>query len=242
MRPGDGACAKLRLDSSRGARIASPSPRPAVRVRIASRISRTTDINGGINCMTTRRITKQPAAKSNKPQTNRAFERHQRKCVICHHPDREAIEEEFVHWNTVWRISKQYGIGDYRSIYRHAHATHLTERRRENLRSALDHIVESARETTATGDCILRAIRAYSCVDSLGRWVDPPSQVNFSTVPAAQPATQPSPIIDVVEPEPLPELDSSTELDPESSASQRDPRRRFRTRLSRWPRRGSDLP
>jgi hypothetical protein len=27
-----------------------------------------------------------------------ALERHSRKCIICHHPEREAIEEEFLHW------------------------------------------------------------------------------------------------------------------------------------------------
>jgi len=27
-----------------------------------------------------------------------ALERHSRRCIICHHPEREAIEEEFLHW------------------------------------------------------------------------------------------------------------------------------------------------
>jgi len=109
------------------------------------------------------------------------FDHHSRKCVICRHPDRAAIEEEFVHWGSAWDISRNYELGEYRTVYRHAHATGLTLRRRENLHSVLDIFLEKARGATMSGDSILRAIRAYSCVDSLGRWVDPPTQINHST-------------------------------------------------------------
>jgi len=108
------------------------------------------------------------------------FDYHSRKCVICRHPDRATIEEEFVHWGGVWDIARIYQLGDYRSVYRHAHATGLTLRRRENLHSVLDIFLEKARGANMSGDSILRAIRAYSCVDSLGRWVDPPTQMNYS--------------------------------------------------------------
>jgi hypothetical protein len=110
-----------------------------------------------------------------------ALARHERKCTICRHADCEAIEEEFVHWRDVWQIARQYGIEDYRSIYRHARATVLVELRRENIRSALDNIVEHSDSTKVSGDCILRAIRAYSCIDDMGRWIDPPSRVVFTT-------------------------------------------------------------
>ncbi len=116
------------------------------------------------------------------------FERHSRKCVICRHPDRAAIEEEFVHWGNPWEIARVYNLGEYRAVYRHAHASGLTLRRRENLHSALDMLIENTRQATVSGDCIIRAIRAYSCVDAMGRWVDPPTQVNFSTVASAAPA------------------------------------------------------
>jgi hypothetical protein len=121
-----------------------------------------------------------------------SFDYHSRKCVICRHPDRAAIEEEFVHWGSAWDIARIYHLGDYRAIYRHAHATGLTLRRRENLHSVLDIFLEKARGAHMSGDAILRAIRAYSCVDSLGRWVDPPTQMSYSIATAAPGTAQPA--------------------------------------------------
>src|SRR5580704_4204990 len=108
------------------------------------------------------------------------FDYHSRKCVICRHPDRATIKEEFVHWGGVWDIAQIYQLGNCVSFYRHAHATGLALRRRENLHSVLDIFLEKARGANMSGDSILRAIRAYSCVDSMGRWVDPPTQMNYS--------------------------------------------------------------
>jgi len=110
--------------------------------------------------------------------------RHERKCLICHHEDREAIEEEFIHWRSVWQIARQYGIEDYRSIYRHARATGLLEIRRENIRAALDNIVEHSDGAKVSGEAMLRAMRAYSCIDNSGRWIDPPSRVVFTSARA----------------------------------------------------------
>jgi len=115
---------------------------------------------------------------------NDLLARHERKCSICCHEDREAIEEEFVHWRSVWQIARQYGIEDYRSIYRHARATGLLESRRENIRAALDNIVEHSDGAKVSGEAMLRAMRAYSCIDNSGRWVDPPSRVVFTTARA----------------------------------------------------------
>jgi hypothetical protein len=109
------------------------------------------------------------------------LERHSRRCIICHHPEREAIEEEFVHWRAPWKLSQDYKLADYRTVYRHARAAGLLLQRRERLHSALDAFVESVDDVTFTGDTILRAMRAYSCIDSHGRWTEIPTQVQFST-------------------------------------------------------------
>jgi hypothetical protein len=109
------------------------------------------------------------------------LERHSRRCIICHHPEREAIEEEFVHWRSPSRLAHDYKLSDYRTIYRHARAAGLLLQRRERLHSALDAFVESVDDVTFTGDTILRAMRAYSCIDSHGRWTEIPTQVQFST-------------------------------------------------------------
>ena len=120
------------------------------------------------------------------------LERHSRRCIICHHPEREAIEEEFVHWRAPWKLSQDYKLNDYRTVYRHARAAGLLLQRRERLHSALDAFVESVDDVTFTGDTILRAMRAYSCIDSHGRWTEIPTQVQFSTSTDAHPP-QPSP-------------------------------------------------
>src|SRR6202021_1117395 len=123
------------------------------------------------------------------------LERHSRRCIICHHPEREAIEEEFVHWRSPTRLAHDYKLSDYRTIYRHARAAGLLLQRRERLHSALDAFVESVDDVTFTGDTILRAMRAYSCIDSHGRWTEIPTQVQFSTShdgPPPQPPTRTS--------------------------------------------------
>jgi len=121
------------------------------------------------------------------------LERHSRRCIICHHPEREAIEEEFVHWRAPWKLSQDYKLADYRTVYRHARAAGLLLQRRERLHSALDAFVESVDDVTFTGDTILRAMRAYSCIDSHGRWTEIPTQVQFSTSHDAHPPQSPSP-------------------------------------------------
>jgi len=128
------------------------------------------------------------AVAEQEAEENEALSRHQRKCLICRHPDREDIEDDFLHWGSVWKLAQHYDIDDYRSIYRHARAFGLIERRRENFRSALDRIIENASDATVTGDTIIRAIRACSCFDNEGRWAEPPKQVVFTIVKTTAPA------------------------------------------------------
>jgi hypothetical protein len=131
-----------------------------------------------------------------------ALERHSRKCIICHHPEREAIEEEFLHWRAPWKLAEDYSLADYRTIYRHARAAGLLLQRRENLHSGLDAFVEAVDDVKFTGDTILRAMRAYSCIDRHGRWTEIPTQVHISTF--RDPGPAPSDVIDI-EPEQLEE-------------------------------------
>lgn len=111
--------------------------------------------------------------------TTDPLDRHRRKCQVCHHPDREEIEEEFVNWRTAWHLADAYGIQDYRSIYRHATATGLIHARRANLRWALDAILEHG-PGHVNADSVIRAIRAYSCLDENNKWTEPPTEVIFS--------------------------------------------------------------
>ena len=102
--------------------------------------------------------------------------RHQRKCRICNHEHREAIESRFLFWETVQSIVKEFGLAHRSLLYRHARATGLMEQRRENFTSVLDSIVEQVETVPITASSILRAIRAYSCLKAHGRWVDPPKR------------------------------------------------------------------
>ncbi len=153
------------------------------------------------------------------------FERHSRRCIICHHPEREAIEEEFVHWRAPWKLSQDYKLNDYRTVYRHARAAGLLLQRRERLHSALDAFVESVDDVTFTGDTILRAMRAYSCIDSHGRWTEIPTRVQFSTSTDTHPP-QPSPRrthvgSDVIDIDPDPDSDEEPEEDAENAPEER---------------------
>jgi len=75
------------------------------------------------------------------PDPPSSMERHFRKCAICTHPDREAIDKAFLHrsrcrvWaddsaqRTIVQIVKDYNLPSLSSLYRHAHATGLWLRR-----------------------------------------------------------------------------------------------------------------
>ena len=98
--------------------------------------------------------------------------RHERKCGVCCHPDRDAIEEAFIHWHSPTRIAQDYEISDD-SLYRHAYATGLDAVRSRNLRCALERILEKAQRVIPTADSIVRAARAYTRINHAGEWVEP---------------------------------------------------------------------
>jgi hypothetical protein len=54
--------------------------------------------------------------------------RHSRKCAICTHPNRQAIDEAFLH-QSANHIVKDYNLPSLSSLYRHAHATGIWLRR-----------------------------------------------------------------------------------------------------------------
>src|ERR1700757_162806 len=108
--------------------------------------------------------------------------RHQRKCRICNHADRQALESRFLFWERAHSIVKEFGLGHRSVLYRHAQATSLMEQRRANFTSVLDSMVEQCEAAPVTAASILRAIRAYSCLKAHGRWVDPPKRRTVSQV------------------------------------------------------------
>jgi hypothetical protein len=89
-------------------------------------------------------------------------ERHTRKCRICRHPQRAAIEHAFLHWHSPERIARDYRISSASMIYRHVHATGLFHRRIRLLRHSLERIIELSDDCLAAADMIIRAVTAYS--------------------------------------------------------------------------------
>ena len=118
------------------------------------------------------------------PPPESALKRHQRKCIICSHAERESIEEQFVNWHGPMRISIHYDL-EIRGLFRHAHATGLYTSRQQNIRSALDRVLERADQANISADGIVRTVRAYTCLTADNHWVEPPTRVFFSSTPVS---------------------------------------------------------
>jgi hypothetical protein len=129
------------------------------------------------------------------PETRAPFGRHTRKCMVCHHPECEGIELEFLHWRSPRDIAEDYGLEDYSSIYRRAHASGLFERRRATIRFALEPIIEQAANVRVTPESVVRADRAYACINKTGEWINPPVQIihHVGQPSVAEPAASPDP-------------------------------------------------
>jgi hypothetical protein len=107
-------------------------------------------------------------------------DRHGRKCAICTDKYRDEIEELFLDWRSPSVIAHEMDV-NLRTLYRHAHATGLYDRRQGKLRVVLDRILEGVDRAHVSGDCILRAVRAYSCLGRDNKWTEPPTNVVFSS-------------------------------------------------------------
>lgn len=127
----------------------------------------------------TRKLTEASTGDAESSDLNR----HERKCLVCNHPERDAIEDEYLHWHHPHSIAVDYNLRE-RSINNHARATGLRARRPQNLRAILELLLEKADCARVTGDTIIRALRAYSCLSDDGRWAEPESRVLFSYKPA----------------------------------------------------------
>lgn len=112
------------------------------------------------------------------PELPSDHERHSRKCKICNSPDREDIDQAYIHWVPLHRIVREYGdVSSSVSLYRHALATGLFSRRRSRFQHVLDRIIEQAGDTRPSADAVLRAIRASSLLNENGRWDEPTRRV-----------------------------------------------------------------
>jgi hypothetical protein len=105
-----------------------------------------------------------------------AIERHSRKCSICRHPERQSIDEAFLHWRSPHTIMHCFGILSETTIYRHAHAFDFFALRNRNLQSALGNVIEEIDKRVFTGTEMLNAVRALAQLNEDGRWISPTSK------------------------------------------------------------------
>jgi hypothetical protein len=134
------------------------------------------------------------------PHRSPDFAHHSLKCRVCSHPKRREIEEDFLRWRSPEKIARDYHIPDHSSIYRHVHATGLSDRRRLSLRASLERILERSDKEKSSDFDVIRAASAYAHLDDQGRWQEPSPQniVVFVGDPADLPdlheipVTQPS--------------------------------------------------
>ena len=133
-----------------------------------------------------------------------ASARHKRKCNVCKHSDRKAIEQDFLSWRSADQIAEDYGIADQSSIYRHAHATGLIDRRANTIRLALSPIIERAVTVEVTADSVIRAIKLFALLNGDGQLITAPRHViHHSSRPTAAPPDTlqlPAPIVQTAEP------------------------------------------
>lgn len=102
------------------------------------------------------------------------LERHSRLCSVCSHPDRDAIEADYLHWRDPEEIAEDYGFSNFHPIYRHARATGLTDRRKGEVCRVMERYLEKVDSySTDEFDQVTRAVRTYAHIDTDGRWFEP---------------------------------------------------------------------
>src|SRR5271169_5183575 len=106
--------------------------------------------------------------------------RHSHVCKICAHKKREEIEAEFVAWVSPATIAKDFRLADRATVYRHAHAFGLFEKRRRNVRAALERIIEHVGEVDVTAQAVVTAVQAYAKINAQGQWIDRTEHVNLN--------------------------------------------------------------
>ena len=119
---------------------------------------------------------KKSRSSHNQSKSESPLARHTRKCSICKHPDREAIEDDFINWRSEETICYEFSLSSRSSIYRHAAATGLLKRRRLNLRGVCERIIERAEEAPPSAAAILRALRIFAHITEDGEWREPPKR------------------------------------------------------------------
>jgi hypothetical protein len=106
--------------------------------------------------------------------------RHENLCGICNHEDRKEIEREFLSWRSPESIVAEFGLGNRATVYRHAHAFGLLDKRRKNVRAALERMIERGDGVELTAAAVVSAITAYAKINSAGQFVERTEQIDLN--------------------------------------------------------------
>ena len=109
-----------------------------------------------------------------------SLSRHKAQCSICAHEKCAEMETAFMNWESPASITKQYGLADRTTVYRHAHALGLFEKRKRNVRAALERIIEKSGEVEVTASWVVSAIQAYAKINAQGQWVERSEHINLT--------------------------------------------------------------
>jgi hypothetical protein len=121
-----------------------------------------------------------------------SLHRHQRKCVICNHLEREMIEFYFINWRSPYKIASDFRISNTSAVYRHARALDLFLQRSQNIRAMLEILFEKACGAKLTADALVRAVRTYASLGENGEWIEP-ATTHVISFPASTRHQQPLP-------------------------------------------------
>jgi hypothetical protein len=103
--------------------------------------------------------------------------RHQAQCTVCSSPYREQIEEEFINWGYTRTIGEASGVSRD-SIYRHAHALDLFNKRQKNVKFVLEKIMERVNWAPVSASQIVSAFQAYVKFISSEKGTEPAQGTN----------------------------------------------------------------
>src|SRR5258708_19754471 len=70
--------------------------------------------------------------------------RHKAQCTICAHEKSAEIEAGFVNSESPAKLAEEYELADRTTVYRHAHALGLFEKRNRNVRPPLHRTIENS--------------------------------------------------------------------------------------------------
>jgi hypothetical protein len=104
--------------------------------------------------------------------------RHRAQCATCLSSYRQQIDELFIDWVSSDPIVKQYSGISRDSVYRHAHACDLFNKRKENIGMALGRIIERADCVSMAGSQVISAIQTYVKLNSLGQGTEQAQNTN----------------------------------------------------------------